>query len=318
MVRKQISLGHRLSLVLRSFRYARLEALGLIFLKGLDYSSFTLGRFAGLFDRRIQRLSVDVKEEFDGVGENYEFSMYGGGKGKEFVDAVERGAVLGLLKEVFSDTQLRVLDVGAGNGRWSREFLRLGYDVTALDISPKMCEHLERTIGKLKVVCGNIESVLLKGEYDLVFSFRSFKYAVDRKHALENVRNSLRKGGCAILEMPNKHNPFYLGPLAVTPILYALTKKTTSKIFLLADFMSEKEFKADLEEVGFNVVKTKKLFFFPHGMYSKINNGRLIQFFYSLDKAFSKFFPRSIVYVCITDSVDRTKIVSNELAKIIK
>ncbi|MFX1538023.1 MAG: hypothetical protein ACFFDI_27835, partial [Promethearchaeota archaeon] len=116
-------------------------------------------------------------------------------------------------------------------------------------------------------------------------------------------RNSLRKGGYAILEMPNKHNPFYFGPRAVTPVIYALTKKKISKIFLLADFVSEKEFKADLEEIGFSVVKTKHLFFFPHGIYAKINDDSLIRFFYSVDKAFSTIFPRSIVFVCTNDGV---------------
>jgi glycosyltransferase involved in cell wall biosynthesis len=298
LICKQVSLSHRMQLFFDCFKYAKLEALGVMLLKALDFFSFTLGRFAGLFDIEIQRLSFDVKEEFDGIGEIYESSMYKGTKGREFIDQVEKASVLGLLKEVFSDEKIKVLDVGAGNGRWSKEFLKLGYNVTALDISPKMCGHLENTIEKLKVVYGNIESMPLKSKYDLVFSFRSFKYTLNRKRALDNIRTSLNNNGYLILEMPNKHSPFYFVLRRIAAVLYALTKKKISNIFFLADFVSENQFKTELEETGFSIKKTKRLFFFPHNIYSKINNSFLIQLFYNLDVFFSKFFPRSIVYVC--------------------
>ncbi|TRZ49440.1 MAG: glycosyltransferase [Dehalococcoidia bacterium] len=301
IIRKQTSFDYRVGLILKAFGYSKLEALGLTLLKTLEFFFFTLGRFTGLFDRTIQRLSVDVREEFDAVGENYEVSMYGGSLGNKFVGKIEKDVILSLLKQIFVAEKIMVLDVGAGTGRWSREFLRLGYDVTALDISKKMCEYLESKLGELKVVCGNIESAILNDKYDLIFSFRSFKYTVNRKRALENVRNSLKSGGYAIVEMPNKFNPFYFVPRVVTPVLYALTRKKISKIFLLADFVSEKEFKKELEKLGFNVVKTKRFFFFPHKIYSKINSEYLIRFIYGLDKTFSRFFPRSIVYVCVND-----------------
>jgi len=301
LIRKQISFGYRVGLILKSFGYSKLEALGLTLLKTLEFSFFTLGRFTGLFDRTIQRLLVDVREQFDAVGENYEVSMYSGSLGNKFIDEIEKDVILSFLNEIFIDEKIMVLDVGAGTGRWSREFLSLGYDVTTLDISQKMCEYLESNLRELKVVCSNIESAILNDKYDLIFSFRSFKYVLNRKRAIENIRSSLKRGGYTIIEMPNKYNPFYFIPYVITPILYILTREKIGKYFLLADFVSEKEFKKDLEKLGFNVVKTKRIFFFPHKIYSKINNEYLIRFIYGLDKTFSRFFPRSIVYVCVND-----------------
>lgn len=303
IVRKQTSFSYRASLILKAFRCSKIDALGLIILKTLEFSAFTLGMFTGLFDRTIQRLQVDVKEEFDTIGENYEVTMYRGSLGNEFVDKIERDAIIRILKEIFDDERIRVLDVGAGTGRWSREFLKLGYDVTSLDISEKMCEYLRKSLSGLKVVSSSIESAELREKYDLVFSFRSFKYVINRERALENIRNMAKEDGYVILEMANKYNPFYFITYVTAPILYALTRGKIGKYFILADFVSEEEFREDLEKLGFNAVGNEKLFFFPHKVYSKINNKHLLRLVYWLDKAMSRVFPRSIIYVVRSVSI---------------
>jgi len=296
-IQKQISFSYRVGLLFKAFKYSKIEALMLIVLKALDFLSFSLGMFMGYFDRRIQRICLNIKEEFDMIGGDYELHTYHGSLGNEFVDRIEREVTLKELKEIFNESRIKVLDIGAGEGRWTGEFLKMGYDVTALDISEKMCEYLKKKFMGLKVIRGDIESARLNEKYDLIFSFRSFKYVLNRKRALENIKNHLKKGGYAVIEMPNKYNPFYFILYIVAPIIYVLTGKRLGKYFILADFVSEKEFKKELEELGFNVVKTVNLFFFPHWLYSRINE-HLIPLVYGLDRKFSQVFPRSIIYIC--------------------
>lgn len=60
----------------------------------------------------------------------------------------------------------RILDVGACAGAHSLHLQDLGYDVTALDISPGCCEVMEKR-GVKNVVCGDIFKYL-KGNFDTI------------------------------------------------------------------------------------------------------------------------------------------------------
>ncbi|HZR96523.1 MAG TPA: class I SAM-dependent methyltransferase [Gaiellaceae bacterium] len=64
----------------------------------------------------------------------------------------------------------RVLDAGAGPGRFTRELVRLGADVTALDLSPVQLELLHDRLPEVETVVGDIR--------DLPFAHDSFDAAV--------------------------------------------------------------------------------------------------------------------------------------------
>ncbi len=55
-----------------------------------------------------------------------------------------------------SDPGDRVLDAGAGPGRFTLEMLRLGAHVTALDISPGQLELLQARVPDVEAVVGDI------------------------------------------------------------------------------------------------------------------------------------------------------------------
>lgn len=76
---------------------------------------------------------------------------------------------------------INVLDVGSGTGRLALEFVRLGWSVDGLDLSPEMLvvcqakyDALPPPKGSLRLICGDVEETLtaVAGPYDLI-SFSS-------------------------------------------------------------------------------------------------------------------------------------------------
>jgi glycosyltransferase involved in cell wall biosynthesis len=296
IVKNQVSFAYRMSLLIKSFKLSFVKTLGLVFIKTLEYSAFMLGRFFGKFDRKIQRLNMNIREEFDIIGENYGEMMYAGTLGNIFVDKMEKKEVFEVIEKLNLKEKSSILEIGAGSGRWTSEFIKLNYKVTALDISKSMCVYLGKKFKSIEIVCGDIESVKLKRKYDVIFSFRSFKYVLNIDDAIENIKSNLKPKGFIIVEMPNKNNFFYFLPYILSPIIYGLTGRV-GKYFINSEFVTEKKFKNYLKKNGFDIILVKKLFFFPHKFYSRVNNQKMLTFMEYIDRIFSKISPRSFLFV---------------------
>ena len=96
-----------------------------------------------------------------------------------------------------SRDSVKVLDVGTGTGRLALEFVRLGWSVDGLDLSPEMLamcqakyDALPQRKGTLRVVCSEVDEALtdLSGPYD-VASFSSVLHHLP--YYLTTVRTSL-------------------------------------------------------------------------------------------------------------------------------
>jgi ubiquinone/menaquinone biosynthesis C-methylase UbiE len=245
------------------------------------------------------KLQFSIKEMFENIsGEVYEREMFERSEGSKFVEHKEREIILKVLKKFNLKRQAKILDVGAGGGRFSKEFDSLGFHVTALDISEKVCKDLKRKFNRMEVINGDIEKVKLSPEnFDLIFSFRSFKYVYDKEKALCNLRTALRKNGYVIVEVPNLLNPFYFSPYLLAPLIYHLSKGNLGKYFIISEFYTKDAFKRKLEKAGFKVEEIINLFFFPHFLYSKIQNKTILRAVYSIDSLFSNWFTRSLIFV---------------------
>ena len=100
-------------------------------------------------------------------------------------------------------TGKRVLDAGCGRGRWTRSFLELGAEVTAIDFSEgalartaEICEHNPR-LRTRRVDLLDVPSDI--GDYDLVFSFGVLHHTGDTWRALENVARLVSPSGALVL-----------------------------------------------------------------------------------------------------------------------
>jgi 2-polyprenyl-3-methyl-5-hydroxy-6-metoxy-1,4-benzoquinol methylase len=106
--------------------------------------------------------------------------------------------------------QRKALDLGAGTGNLTDKLLRMGYEVTAIDISKEMCEILEKKYtnsfenGKLMVVHSTIEDASFdRDELDLIACYSVLHHLPDYLHVLQKLCGLLKKGGIMYLDHEN-------------------------------------------------------------------------------------------------------------------
>lgn len=118
---------------------------------------------------------------------------------------------LSLRQEIISlarlDTEDRVLDIGAGTGLLALAAAPQVRHVSALDISPAMCRHLEAKAAVLpdadvEVLVGSATALpLADRSVDVVLSNYCFHHVpdADKRRGLEEVRRVLRPGGRLVI-----------------------------------------------------------------------------------------------------------------------
>lgn len=97
----------------------------------------------------------------------------------------------------------KAIEIGAGTGKATEPFLRVGYDVTAVEIGENMADFLRnrfREYANFDVVVSSFEDAALKeGEYDLIYAASAFHW-VDARVGCPKMHGLLAPGGaCALL-----------------------------------------------------------------------------------------------------------------------
>ena len=93
-------------------------------------------------------------------------------------------------------TGAAILDVGCGSGRDSVVFKQLGYHVTAMDASPKICREAEKVLGQ-KVPCKTFEELDDENVYDGIWACASLLHVpkVRLAEVLCRLKRALKDGG---------------------------------------------------------------------------------------------------------------------------
>jgi SAM-dependent methyltransferase len=95
--------------------------------------------------------------------------------------------------------QKTVLDAGAGNGRWSYTFSKLGAQVTAVDQSAAGIADVSRVCAEFPrfkaFQLDLLESLPFDGRFDAVWSFGVVHHTGDTRRALHNICQALKPGG---------------------------------------------------------------------------------------------------------------------------
>ncbi len=123
-------------------------------------------------------------------------------------------SILKMVDKLIADNQKRALDFGAGTGNLTGKLLRMGYRVTAIDISAEMCTILKKRYNgylkakKLTVINSPIEDVSFdRGEFDLITCYSVLHHLPDYVGAIQRLSVFLKKGG--ILYLDHEGSPFY-------------------------------------------------------------------------------------------------------------
>jgi len=128
-----------------------------------------------------------------------------------------------LVKSLTEKNKLRVLDAGAGTGRWSlilygflKQNDRLHFDL--VDITKKMLDEVNKKIKKreldniMKTQLGNIENLsnYSNSYYDIAISFYNVLSFVEKpEYVLKEVFKKLKKGGLYASIVANKYHAYF-------------------------------------------------------------------------------------------------------------
>jgi len=136
-----------------------------------------------------------------------------------FSDAVLWNILYKLVLSKLKNKKIKLLDAGAGTGRWGIKIAEeLGCETLLLDISKEMLEVAKRKIAKKKLTHlvtiqeRDIEKPgFPKGSrYDLIILFHNVLSFVDKpQKALKNVERVTKKGGYVVVIVANKYHALY-------------------------------------------------------------------------------------------------------------
>lgn len=104
------------------------------------------------------------------------------------------------------NNSFKAMDFGAGTGNITEKLLRLGFHVTAIDISKEMCEVLKARnrksveTGKLKVVNVNFDKVDFEERFDLVAAYSVLHHLPDYIATVKKLSGVLKRGGVLYID----------------------------------------------------------------------------------------------------------------------
>ena len=105
---------------------------------------------------------------------------------------------LSLLKNIFKNKKINILEFGAGWGFWSLEAKKFGFDVSCFELSKKRINYMK---SKGLNVVNSIKNDSKK--YDLIYSDQTFEHINDPMETLKLLDESLNSGGYILLNFPS-------------------------------------------------------------------------------------------------------------------
>jgi len=118
-------------------------------------------------------------------------------------EALERGnAVISLIQSL-NRRDLRILEVGCGNGWLAKKMLPFG-TVTGIDISDAAIAEAMTNVPEATFYSGDALSVNLKEKFDLVVTLETFSHVPDQPKFVQYIADHLNDGGHTIITTQNR------------------------------------------------------------------------------------------------------------------
>jgi 2-polyprenyl-3-methyl-5-hydroxy-6-metoxy-1,4-benzoquinol methylase/rubredoxin len=103
-----------------------------------------------------------------------------------------------LIKKIFKERKINILEFGAGWGFWSLEAKKSGFNVSCLELSKSRVEYMKsKDLNVINAIEKN------KPKYDLIYSDQTFEHISDPKETLDLLNGSLNLGGYILLNFPS-------------------------------------------------------------------------------------------------------------------
>ena len=156
---------------------------------------------------QIYKANIDVHRSEAKYYEALHPEVYSKKEQKRIVSTLAR------IDKQIEGNQKKALDIGAGTGNLTGKLLAMGYNVTATDISPEMCEILRKKYrlympGKLRVFNSPIEELTSNdSEFDLITSYSVLHHLPNYVSALKILTRYLKIGG--VMYIDHEASPSY-------------------------------------------------------------------------------------------------------------
>lgn len=145
---------------------------------------------------------------FDGLAR----TKYNNERGRSFAI----GRITNIVSEFILDgigEKAKLLEYGCGKGHWTLVFLKLGFEVVAVDFSRKSLEALEEKaknkglFDRLKVVEADITGKpIFESGFDRVFCINTLHHLKDPSSVVSNMAKAVKAGGKVSVLEPNPLN----------------------------------------------------------------------------------------------------------------
>jgi SAM-dependent methyltransferase len=96
--------------------------------------------------------------------------------------------------------------------------------------------------------------------FDAIYSMGTIEHFDETEHAVEEMLRVLKPGGCAIIGVPNRHDPF------LRPLLATVMQAVGLYAYGYEKSYSRQALRAMLERAGFTVVAETAILFMPGGL----------------------------------------------------
>jgi len=108
----------------------------------------------------------------------------------------------------------QVLEIGGGDGIWTRKYIEKVHHLTFLDISTEMVARAKKRLAKFENKISYVNEDFLKNNFanntfDQIVSIRNLEYFIDKKSFISEVERLLKKDGKFILVTKSPQYGFY-------------------------------------------------------------------------------------------------------------
>jgi ubiquinone/menaquinone biosynthesis C-methylase UbiE len=153
------------------------------------------------FQAKVHKANLEVHQVEAKYYELIHGEIYSKGEQKRIDSTLKK------IDNLVTGNKKKALDFGAGTGNLTGKLLHMGYQVTALDISPEMCSLLKKKYRKylkekkLSVINSPIEHVsFAKDEFDLITCYSVLHHLPNYEEVIQKLSTFLRKGGVMYLD----------------------------------------------------------------------------------------------------------------------
>lgn len=174
----------------------------------------------------------DIREE----NNRHQLAYYGGKEHARLAHAESRyvqAHIARMLEVAGVAPSSSILEIGSGTGKFTLPMSRMGYDITANDLSPKLLGQLSSASdAKIRTLCCDVHDITHHSDtkYDAVIGFFVLHHLIDFSHIFHALKQQLKPGGRIAFCEPVAVNPLYYLQILLTPGMRLAAEPSITKM----------------------------------------------------------------------------------------